>query len=234
MNRGNIALFIHKEGYKFVGLGLAFSLICAFFSCAWLGLLLTAGVALFFRNPSRVVPTDQNLIVSPVDGTVCVVTLDTPPAEYELGPEKRYKISIFLSILNVHVNRTPAAGKVKKIIYAPGQYLNASLEKSSLFNERNVVILQLDGPDGKDAPLMSFSQIAGTIARRIVCDIHDGQDVKKGEVFGIIRFGSRSDIWLPVGAIPQVYVGQKTIAGETVLTDLSAKKANLREGVEVH
>ena len=229
MNYGHITTSIHREGYKFIGIGLLVSVICLIFCSTlfWALLAITSGITMFFRNPRRVVPNDTNLIVSPVDGTVCNIVYDVPPSELELGEEKRYRISVFLSLFDVHVNRTPAAGKVKKVIYSPGQFLNASIDKSSLFNERNTVVLELNGDSNN---LMSFSQIAGTIARRIVCDIHDGQEIKKGEVFGLIRFGSRSDIWLPIGAIPQVYVGQTTISGETILSDISIKDVQPREG----
>ena len=118
------------------------------------------------------------------------------------------------------------SGKIKKVIYTPGQFIDASVEKSSLCNERNTVVLKTNPED--DNSLMAFTQIAGKIARRIVCDVHDGQEIKKGEVFGLIRFGSRNDIWLPVGAVPQVCIGQTTIAGETILSDLSQKDTQPR------
>ena len=223
-----MTLSIHREGYKFIGIGLAVSFIFLLFcqNLFWISLLLTIGVALFFRNPRRAIPKDDNLIVSSADGVVCNIVYDEPPEELELGKEKRYRISIFLSIFNVHVNRSPMSGKIKKVIYTPGQFIDASVEKSSLCNERNTVVLKTNLED--DNSLMAFTQIAGKIARRIVCDVHDGQEIKKGEVFGLIRFGSRNDIWLPVGAIPQVCIGQTTIAGETILSDLSQKDTQPR------
>ena len=224
----NMTLSIHREGYKFIGIGVLVSLLFLLFCQAlfWVSLLITLGVALFFRNPRRAVPKDDNLIVSSADGVVCNIVYDEPPEELELGKEKRYRISIFLSIFNVHTNRVPLSGKIKKVIYTPGQFIDASVDKSSLCNERNTVVLKINGDENN---LMAFTQIAGKIARRIVCDVHDGQEIKKGEVFGLIRFGSRNDIWLPVGAVPQVYVGQITVAGETVLSDLSQKDTTPRE-----
>ena len=232
MNYSNIRSFIHKEGYIFVGCTLGIALICLLFSVTlfWIFLILTLCFFFFFRNPSRVVPTDKNLIVSPVCGTVCSIAFDVPPEELELGSNKRYRVSVFLSIVDVHVNRSPVAGKVKKILYSPGKYINAGIEKSSLFNERNTIILEVNEDPSN---LMSFSQIAGTLARRIVCDVHEGETLSKGEVYGIIKFGSRSDIWLPIGSIPLVCVGQKVISGETILSDMALSNVALREGVIV-
>ena len=223
-----MTLSIHREGYKFIGLGLLVSLIFLLFcqTLFWISLFITLGITLFFRNPRRAIPKDENLITSPADGVVCNIVYEEPPAELELGTEKRYRISIFLSVFNVHINRIPMSGNVKKVIYTPGQFIDASVDKSSLCNERNTVVLKINNDDNN---LMAFTQIAGKVARRIVCDVHDGQEVKKGEVFGLIRFGSRNDIWLPVGTVPQVYIGQTTVAGETVLSDTLQKDAKPRE-----
>lgn len=224
-----MTLSIHREGYKFIGIGLCVSFTFLLFCQVlfWISLLITIGIALFFRNPRRAVPKDDDLIVSTADGTVCNIIYDEPPEELGLGKEKRYRVSIFLSLFNVHVNRSPMSGKIKKVIYIPGQFIDASVDKSSLCNERNTVVLKINNDENN---LMAFTQIAGKIARRIVCDVHDSQEIKKGEVFGLIRFGSRNDVWLPVGAVPQVYVGQTVIAGETILSDLSQKdNTKLRE-----
>ena len=227
-----MTLSIHREGYKFIGIGLLVSFIFLLFCQAlfWISLIITLGITLFFRNPRRAVPKDENLITSPADGLVCNISYEEPPAELELGTEKRYRISIFLSIFNVHINRVPMSGKVKKVIYTPGQFIDASVDKSSLCNERNTIVLKTSDNDNS---LMAFTQIAGKIARRIVCDVHDGQEIKKGEVFGLIRFGSRNDVWLPVGAVPQVYVGQTTVSGETVLSDISQSDKKPRECVVI-
>lgn len=232
MNFSSINFSVHKDGYRFIGAGLIVSLIFMLFSCtlAWIGFILTAFCVFFFRNPKRVVPADQNLITSPADGTVVAINYDVPPKEFGLGDEKRYKVSIFLSLFNVHTNRIPVSGKIKSVIYQPGSFLNAALDKASVFNEKNTLVVEVnDDPEN----LLAFNQIAGVIARRIVCDAHEGQEVKKGDIFGLIRFGSRSDIWLPIGAVPEVIVGQTMIAGETVISDLSKVDVSLREGTAI-
>jgi len=232
MNFIGVNFSIHKEGYRFIAIGIVVSLIFMLFSSVltWIAIILTAFCVFFFRNPKRIVPNDQNLITSPADGTVVAINYDVPPQELNLGEEKRYKVSIFLSLLNVHINRLPASGKIKNIIYQPGSFLNASLDKASVFNEKNTIILELN--DNLEN-LMAFNQIAGFIARRIVCDVHEGQEVKKGDIFGLIRFGSRCDIWLPLGAVPEVIVGQTMLAGETVISDLSRENSSLREGTSI-
>lgn len=232
MNFIGVNFSIHKEGCKFIAIGIVVSLIFMLFSSVltWIAIILTAFCVFFFRNPKRVVPNDQNLITSPADGTVVAINYDVPPQELNLGEEKRYKVSIFLSLLNAHINRLPASGKIKNVIYQPGSFLNASLDKASVFNEKNTIILELnDNPEN----LMAFNQIAGFVARRIVCDVHEGQEVKKGDIFGLIRFGSRCDIWLPLGAVPEVIVGQTMLAGETVISDLSRENSSLKEGTSI-
>ena len=223
---------IHKEGFRFIAIGAGLSLLFMFFSSniTWICVILTLFCAFFFRNPKRVIPSGDELIVSPADGKVVNISEETPAVELGLGEEKRYRISIFLSITNVHINRIPVGGKIKNIIYQPGSFLNASLDKASVFNEKNTLVIEVnDQPEN----LIAFSQIAGVIARRIVCEAHEGQQVTKGEIFGLIRFGSRCDIWLPIGAIPQVVVGQTAVAGETVLADLAIKEGTPREGVVI-
>ncbi|MDR1233675.1 MAG: phosphatidylserine decarboxylase [Holosporales bacterium] len=230
MNLPGFDFSIHRDGYRFIGIALAATLFFSIFiaSLAWICAIITFFCIFFFRNPKRAIPTDDWLITSPADGTVSAINLETPPMELGLGEEKRYKISIFLSIFDVHVNRLPMSGRIKTVIYSPGSFLNAALEKASVFNEKNTVIMEVaSNPE----QLIAFSQIAGMIGRRIVCDIHDGQEVKKGEIFGIIRFGSRFDVWLPVGIAPQVCKGQTTLSGETVLADLNMKKQAPRESI---
>ncbi|MDR3224073.1 MAG: phosphatidylserine decarboxylase [Holosporales bacterium] len=223
---------VHREGFLFVGIGACLTLVCTAFSAsmAMFFAVLSIFCAFFFRNPKRSVPIGKDLIVSPADGTVCGIVLDTPPVELGLGEEKRYRISVFLSIFNVHINRLPVSGRVKNVIYRPGSFINAAIEKASIFNEKNTIIIEIDGD--KDN-VIAFSQIAGMIARRIVCDAHEGQTVNKGEIFGLIRFGSRCDIWLPVGTAPLVANGQTMIAGETVLADMSVKEGSPRESVVI-
>ncbi|MDR0640641.1 MAG: phosphatidylserine decarboxylase family protein [Holosporales bacterium] len=228
MNLPGFDFSIHKDGYRFIGIALAATLFFSIFYAplAWICAVVTSFFVFFFRNPKRAVPIDGGLITSPADGVVSAINLEHPPVELGLGEEKRYRISIFLSIFNVHVNRLPISGRVRTVIYSPGSFLNAALEKASVFNEKNTIIMEVNG---NPEQLVAFSQIAGMIGRRIVCDIHDGQEVKKGEIFGIIRFGSRFDVWLPVGMAPQVSEGQTTIAGETILADMSVKKQAPRE-----
>ena len=187
---------------------------------AWLALL-GLGLALFclfiFRDPARVAPTRPGAIVSPADGRVVAVVSQVPPAGLELGEKERWRVSIFLSVLNVHVNRVPIQGTVTRIVYHTGSFLNASLDKASEDNERNTITLRL--ADGRD---MVVVQIAGLIARRILCSLRVGDAVRTGERLGIIRFGSRTDIWLPEGVAPLVFVGQTMVGGETVIGEFSA------------
>lgn len=230
MNFNGVDFSVHKEGFRFIAIGAILSLLFMFFSSniTWICIILTVFCAFFFRNPKRAIPSGDELIVSPADGKIVAINLETPGSELGLGEEQRYKISIFLSITNVHINRIPANGKIKDVIYQPGSFLNASLDKASVFNEKNTLVMEVNN---QPENLMAFSQIAGVIARRIVCEVHEGQQVTKGEIFGMIRFGSRCDIWLPIGAIPQVFVGQTAIAGETILTDLGVKSGIQREGI---
>ncbi len=217
---------IHKEGYFFAGIfgviALILWMISSFFG--WIGLILTVWCLYFFRNPERVTPVREGLIISPADGIVQLITEVIPPKEMKLGLEKRTRISIFMDVFNVHVNRIPIDGVVKTIYYHKGKFLNASLEKSSEYNERQLFVVET-----KEKQKIGFIQIAGLIARRIRCDIKEGQSVKAGERFGLIRFGSRVDVFLPKGAEPLVIEGQKTVAGETVLADLHSKE-KLRKG----
>jgi len=224
-----VSFSVHREGFKFIAILAAISIILISFSTTfgWIGIVLTLFCAFFFRNPKRAVPSDENLIVSPCDGTVCAINFEAPPKELGIGEEKRYRVSIFLSIFNVHINRLPVSGNIKNIIYHPGSFLNASLDKASVFNERNTVIMEMNKDSNN---LIAFTQIAGMIARRIVCDVHEGQEVSKGDVFGLIRFGSRCDVWLPVGSTPLVFKGQSMISGESIISDYSIKDAIPREG----
>ena len=171
----------------------------------------------FFRNPERVAPPRPNLAIAPADGRVVSVGLAVPPAELGLGDTPRLRVGIFLSVLDVHVNRIPVDGTVTRIAYRHGKFVNASLDKASDDNERNALAIRL--PDGRDIAVV---QIAGLIARRILCDAREGQAVVAGAPFGIIRFGSRTDLYLPHGVAALVSVGQTMIGGETVIADLSA------------
>jgi phosphatidylserine decarboxylase len=207
---------IHPEGYPFIGGFAALSLVLFFLwaPLGWLGTLLTAWCAYFFRDPVRVTPLADGLVVSPADGRVSLVVNAVPPAELALGDKPLPRVSIFMSVFDCHVNRAPVGGRIERIAYTPGKFLNADLDKASEDNERNaLVIASLAGRVG-------VVQIAGLIARRIVCWVKDGQSIGAGERIGMIRFGSRVDVYLPTGAVPRVSQGQTALAGETVIADL--------------
>jgi phosphatidylserine decarboxylase len=183
---------------------------------AWLGLVFTLFCLFFFRDPERVPPGRAGAVVAPADGRVTSVAPAVPPAELGLGPTPRWRVSTFLSVLNVHVNRVPADGIVTRIAYRHGSFVNASTDKASEENERNAIALRLS--DGREIAVV---QIAGLIARRIVCDLREGDSVQAGQRLGIIRFGSRADLYLPEGVRPLVAVGQTMIGGETVIAELA-------------
>lgn len=221
---------INREGYRFIAIFAGISLLLFLFTwplLGWIGVILTLWCVYFFRDPERFVPTREGLIVSPADGVVQLIERAVPPEELGLGPDPRTRISIFLNVFNVHVNRVPIGGTIIRQVYRPGKFLNAALDKASEENERHAVHLR--DKDGND---IVFVQIAGLVARRIVCDLSDNQQVRTGERFGLIRFGSRTDVYLPDGVEPLVGVGQTMIGGETVIADLRAKN-EAPMGVEV-
>jgi len=228
---------IHPEGRKFgmiaTGIALAFLLIFDWNLIGWPMLLLAAGVFAFFRDPERVVPQGENLIVSPADGLVTLISQVTPPLELQntvedggrgLGHEPVTRISIFMSVFDVHVNRSPISGTIRRIIYIPGAFMNADLDKASDENERQHVLVER-----ADGTTIGFTQIAGLVARRIVPFVKPGDIVAAGQRVGLIRFGSRVDVYLPAGTEPKVLLGQKVIAGETVLAEIGT--IGLLEGV---
>jgi phosphatidylserine decarboxylase len=184
---------------------------------AWLGAMFGLFCLYFFRDPERVPPPRPGLLLAPADGHVVGVAPAVPPPELGLGVAPRWRVAIFLSVLDVHVNRMPADGTVTRIAYRHGRFLNASLDKASSENERNAVAIRL--PGGAEIAVV---QIAGLIARRIICHVREGDTVRAGERFGLIRFGSRTDLYLPEGILPLVAVGQTMIGGETVLAELGA------------
>jgi phosphatidylserine decarboxylase len=209
---------IHPEGYPFIG-GFALAALLLFWLAAplgWLGVIATAWCAYFFRDPERVTPVRDGLVVSPADGRISQVVSAVPPQELELGSASRPRISIFMSVFDVHVNRSPASGAIERVAYRPGKYINADLDKASEDNERNSLVIRT--PVGR----IGVVQIAGLLARRIVCFVKQGDAVDAGVRIGLIRFGSRVDVYLPEGAKPLVAEGQVAIAGETVLADLTA------------
>jgi phosphatidylserine decarboxylase len=208
----------HPAGRPFI-LGGIVALVAGLFLGDWLfwiGAVFTLFCFFFFRDPERVPPTRPGVFVAPADGRVVAVALAPPPDELDLGPEPLWRVSIFLSVLDVHVNRIPIAATVTRIAYHHGAFVSASLDKASESNERNAVSLRLT--DGRDFAVV---QIAGLIARRILCDIREGQSVQTGARFGIIRFGSRTDLYLPEGVTPLVSVGQKMVGGETAVAELT-------------
>lgn len=217
---------IHKEGYIFIIIFFAITLVLSSWSSTLgtIGVIMSLWCCYFFRDPERIVPLGDNLIVSPADGIVQKIEEVAPPKNLDMGDEPRIRVSIFLNVFNVHVNRVPASGTIKKLYYHPGKFFNASLDKASEFNERQEVLMVLN--NGKE---VAFSQIAGLIARRIVCDLKEKQEVKSGERFGIIRFGSRMDVYLPKDIKPLVTVGQTMIGGESIIADFSNEEGRLGE-----
>ncbi len=206
----------HPAGRPFIVSGLVVLLLGLAISgwLAWLALAFTLACLAFFRDPERVPPGRPGAILAPADGRVVSVAPGVPPAELGLGSVPRWRVSIFLSVLNVHVNRVPVDGTVTRIAYRHGAFVSASMDKASEANERNAIAIRL--PDGSE---LAVVQIAGLIARRIVCSLREGDAVQAGARFGIIRFGSRTDLYLPEGLRPIIAVGQTMIGGETVIAE---------------
>ncbi|MET4128672.1 phosphatidylserine decarboxylase [Roseovarius sp. MBR-6] len=210
---------MHPEGRKFVGVFTAITLVLFLIwePLGWLGAGLTVWCYYFFRDPERVTPARPGLIISPADGIVSLIEQVAPPAELGLPDVPLTRVSVFMSVFNCHVNRAPVEGTVTKIAYRPGKFLNASLDKASEDNERNGIVIEMS--DGRLLPVV---QIAGLVARRIVCFVREGESVARGGRFGLIRFGSRLDVYLPEGVTPLVRVGQTMVAGESVIAELTA------------
>ena len=208
---------IHNEGWKFVGIFAAITALLAMLwqPLGWIGLVLTVWCFYFFRDPERCTPQIENVVVSPADGTVQMIAKVKAPEELGLGDQKFTRVSIFMSVFNVHVNRAPAEGTILKSVYVPGKFFNATLDKASKDNERQ--LLAMKTKCGKE---IAFVQIAGLVARRIMCEAMEGQEYKAGERFGLIRFGSRLDVYLPEGVEPQVCLGQTMVAGESIIANL--------------
>ncbi len=207
---------IHPKGWPFVGAGLIISLLLGLLS-SWLfamGLLVTAWITYFFRDPPRVTPEGAGIVVSPADGEIQAIVKRRPPPEMELGDAPLTCVSVFLNVFDVHVNRTPVPGVITRLAYHPGKFLNAALDKASDENERQSFKIET-----ADGDIFGLVQIAGLVARRIVGFVEEGDQVHAGERVGLIRFGSRCDVYLPDGATPLVVKGQRAIAGETVLAD---------------
>jgi len=204
---------IRREGFPFIAVLAFLTLFFGWFWAPifWVGLILTAWCVYFFRDPSRVTPQADNLVISPADGRVSAVSVGMAPRELDLGEQTRRRVSVFMSVFDCHVNRAPLAGRIARVVYRPGKFLNADLDKASEDNERNGLVI-----DSAHGPI-AVVQIAGLVARRIVCFAEEDKDVAAGERIGLIRFGSRVDVYLPLAANVLVSEGQTAIAGETVL-----------------
>jgi phosphatidylserine decarboxylase len=211
---------IHPQGMPFIGAFALASLILFWLwsPLGWIGTLLTVWCAYFFRDPPRVTPIREGLVVSPADGRVSLIANVVPPRELELGERPLPRVSVFMSVFDCHVNRSPLAGRVERIVYRAGKFLNADLDKASEDNERNGLVIA--GASGR----IGVVQIAGLVARRILCFVREGQNLGAGDRFGMIRFGSRLDIYLPEGTRILVAEGQTALAGETVLADLKGSE----------
>ncbi len=218
---------LHPDGWKFVAIFAAATLLLFLLvpPLGWIALVLTLWCAYFFRDPWRVTPRREGLMVSPADGKIVSVGPAVPPAELAMGAAPMQRISVFLNVFDVHVNRAPVGGRVGKLSYRKGKFVNASLDKASEDNER--MAIRLDTDDGEAVAVV---QIAGLIARRIVCALREGEGVVAGQRFGLIRFGSRTDVYLPDGWIPLVITGQRVIGGETVIADRRAQEP-ARQGI---
>jgi phosphatidylserine decarboxylase len=215
----NALVPINREGYPFIAAFAVVTIVLGLFSTSlfWIGLILTAWCAYFFRDPERVTPVDDRLVVSPADGVVSAVGPAVPPRELGLGGGELTRVSVFMNVFSCHVNRSPVRGRISRIEHRAGKFLNAELDKASAENERNGLVI--DSPNGKVAAV----QVAGLVARRIVCWTDAGSDIAIGERFGLIRFGSRVDVYLPEGATAKVAVGQTAVAGETIIAEFGAE-----------
>lgn len=215
---------VHKDGHKFVAIFAAVTLIMFwllpdFFG--WVGVILTLWCAYFFRDPIRTTPIREGLVISPADGRVSSIEVVESPPELDLNGEERLRISVFMNVFDVHVNRSPVEARISQVTYVPGKFLNAELDKASEDNERQAFTLQM-----ADGERIGVVQIAGLVARRIIRFCENGDMLQQGQRFGLIRFGSRVDVFLPTDKKALVCVGQRAVAGETVLADLTSSEEN--------
>ena len=210
---------MHPEGRRFVAIFALITLVLFLVSdiLGWIGVGLTVWCYYFFRDPIRTTPMREGLIVSPADGVVSLIEPAVPPRELGMPDVALTRVSVFMNVFNCHVNRSPVSGRISAIAYRPGKFLNASLDKASEDNERNSLCIDL--VDGRQIAVV---QIAGLVARRIVCFVSTGTEIVTGGRFGLIRFGSRLDVYLPAGVAPMVSIGQTMVAGETVIADLES------------
>lgn len=210
---------IHKEGHKFIAIALVAALVFGWLwdPLFWVCLIIAAWIAYFFRDPPRVTPLDDTLVISPADGRISLIDYAVPPEELDLGDKPLMRVCVFMNVFNCHVNRAPITGQITRVAYKKGLFLNADLDKASEDNERNGLVIS--GVRGT----IGVVQIAGLVARRIVCWVSENYEISAGERFGLIRFGSRLDVYLPKGAYPDVYLGQIVSAGESVLARFGDK-----------
>ena len=211
---------IHREGYPFIAISGAATLILGWFwsPLFWIGLILTGWICVFFRDPCRVIPVREGVVVAPADGVVCVIDSVVPPKELNMGETSLVRIGISMSVFNCHVNRAPISGQVERVAYKAGAFVNAELDKASEDNERNSIVIK------SEKGSVAAVQIAGLVARRIVCFVKEGENISVGDRFGLIRFGSRVDVYMPQGTKLAVAMGQTMVAGETVLADLKQQE----------
>ena len=211
---------IHKEGYPFILIGIVLTVLAGYFSqfFGWIFLILTLWVCYFFRDPERITPVADGLVVSPADGRVNLIATVLPPPELDLPQVPTLRVSVFMNVFDCHVNRVPVSGRIGQIHYTPGLFLNAELDKASDDNERNALAIETA------SGVVGVVQIAGLVARRIVPFVKEGDLLGTGERFGLIRFGSRVDVYLPTHVVPLVGPGQTAIAGETVLADMAGNE----------
>ncbi len=209
---------IHREGWPFIAaFAVATLILCWIWApLFWIGLILTAWCIYFYRDPTRITPLDDRMVISPADGVVSAVGRVVPPAELGLGDGEMTRISVFMNVFSCHVNRSPVRGTINRIEYKPGKFLNADLDKASTENERNGLVIE--SPNGA----IGVVQVAGLVARRIVCWSKAGETIGAGERFGLIRFGSRLDVYVPLDAAPRVALGQTAVAGETIIAEFGA------------
>jgi phosphatidylserine decarboxylase len=218
---------LHPDGFKFVAAGVVATLLLflLWVPAGWIGAIATLWMVYFFRDPWRVTPTRPGLLISPADGVVVSIAAATPPPELAMGDMAVVRIGVFLNVFDVHVTRAPIGGRVTAMRYTKGRFVNASLDKASEHNER--LAIRIAPPEGPD---VAFALVAGLVARRIVCNLYEGQQVGSGQRIGIIRFGSRVDIYCPPPYVPMVVAGQRMVGGETVLADRLAEEPP-RQGV---
>jgi phosphatidylserine decarboxylase len=211
---------IRKEGYLFIAIAAFATFILGMWwsPLGWVGAILTVWVCYFFRDPPRTTPLRDGLVISPADGRVSLIATAVPPAELDLPQEPMMRVSVFMNVFDCHVNRMPVSGRIAQILYTPGLFLNAELDKASEDNERNALVIETIGTR------IGVVQIAGLVARRIVSFVRTGDELSAGERFGLIRFGSRLDIYLPLSAQVLIGLGQTAVAGETILADLRANE----------